>query len=86
MAQNLAEEFLDFLDSPTWYSIVQMIKSEAVLRRRSLLTSMNMTEQQRFGHIYTLGAYKSLCEKIYMAAGRKLPPELLELFTGSPTE
>jgi hypothetical protein len=45
-----------------------------------------MTEQQRYGHIYALGTYKSLCTKIYDAAGRKLPPELLELFTGDAKE
>ncbi len=83
---NLVEEYLDFLDGPIWYSIVGFIKFDATVRRRNLLTSTNMTEQQRYGHIYALGTYKSLCTKIYDAAGRKLPPELLELFTGDAKE
>ena len=83
---NLIEEFLDFLDSPIWFQIVQLIKSDVTIRRRVLLTSTTASDGTRAGCIYALSTYRNLCQKIYEAAGRKLPPELLELFTGSPTE
>ena len=82
--RNLAEEFQDFLDSPTWRSIVEMMKSDALVRRRGLLTSVSITEPQRYGAIYALATYRNLCAGIYEVAGRKTPPELLDLFTGSP--
>ena len=51
--KNLAEEFFEFLDSPTWVAIVKMMEFDARVRRRTLLTSTTVTEQQRFGAIYT---------------------------------
>jgi hypothetical protein len=83
---NLAEEFHDFLDSPTWYAIVDMMKHDATTRRRSLLTSTSITESQRYGCVYALSTYKQLCDRIYEVVGRKMPPELRELFTGDPKE
>jgi hypothetical protein len=84
--KNLAEEFFEFLDSPTWVAIVKMMEFDARVRRRTLLTSTTVTEQQRFGAIYALATYNSLCHNIYNTAGRKMPPELIELFTGSKDE
>ena len=86
MIRNLAEEFSDFLDSPTWYSIVEMLRADSNFRRCTLMTSLTINDVQRAGHIYTLAAYKALCSRVYETAGRKLPSELRELFTGSPRD
>jgi hypothetical protein len=81
---NLAEEFFDFLDSPTWHSLVGIMKVDAISRRRLLMTSYTLPDEQRHGSIAVLKAYRDLCGKVYEVAERKMPPELLELFTGSP--
>jgi len=81
---NLVEEFFDFVDSPTWVAIVGLMKTDAVARRRMLMTSYTLPDEQRHGSIAVLRAYKDLCGKVYEVAERKMPPELLELFTGSP--
>jgi hypothetical protein len=84
--QNLIEEFLDFIDGPIWASMVQYIKFDATKRRRPLLTSNTMSEGSRAGCVFALSTYRNLCQMVYESAGRKLPPELLELFTGDPHE
>jgi hypothetical protein len=84
--QNIAEEYLDFIDGPIWESLVKYIKIDATIRRRPLLTSTTMSEGSRAGCIFALSTYKNFCTMVYESAGRKLPPELLELFTGDRTE
>jgi len=84
--KNLAEEFLDFLDSPTWMAIVKMMETDAKTIRRNLLTYEAMTNERRYMSIAALRTYKNLCLQVYDAAGRKMPPELFELFTGSTSE
>jgi len=81
---NLVEEFFDFLDSPTWVSIVGLMKSDALARRRLLMTSYTLPDEQRHGNIAVLKAYRDLCDRIYEAAERKTPPELVNFFTGDP--
>ena len=80
--QNLAEEYLDFVEGPIWASIVSRIRFDTTDKRRLLLTSLTLTDVQRISCVTGLFIYKSFCENIYAAAGRKMPPELWELFTG----
>lgn len=82
MRQNVAEEYQDLLDSEAWKSVVSLACKDAEPIRMVLLTSLTLDEKQRIAKISRLATYKDFFEKVYDVAGRKLPPKLLDLFTG----
>lgn len=70
------------LDSDAWKSILNMVFEDVGPIRITLLRSLTMDEKARIAKVSRLATYNDFFEKVYEAAGRKLPPKLLDLFTG----
>lgn len=80
------EELRDLLDSPAWDFVVTLVASDVLPLRKSLLTSLSLSETQRVSYVSSLSTYKRLFDSIYQSAGFKhMPTKYLELFTGSET-